>query len=107
MAGLLLRDGRLELFRRGDRRRSVSGHPRRDEQEVDVVRVIAARIDPLRLRRGEVGLVGRHGRLVQVQRFRIAPQPEENVRGHVDEMPRAKLLPSQALGMGFGPLRPV
>ena len=58
-----IRNDVLELIRCGDRLWTVTAHLRRDQNEVDIVRIVAVTIDrrrgmPLCLELAEVGLIG-------------------------------------------------
>ena len=91
--------------RRLDRQLALAVGRRRKPQEVDVVRVVGHRIEPLRAALGDVVLVGGNRQLVALDRVRIAADALIDVRRHVHHVPRRRHERQQRVGRLLGFLR--
>ena len=79
---------RVELGGRIERGRAVAAHLRRDQHEVDVVRVVGRLVHRVRRRGLEVLLVDGHCALVDLQRFPVLADAVVDVGRHVHDMTR-------------------
>ena len=100
----LVRDLALEALGRPEHVLGVACHLRRDQREVDIVRVVGEGVVARVLGLGEVGLVGLDRGDVGAQRIEVAADPEPGVGRHVDDVAGARHQRGQAVGVGLGAL---
>ena len=97
----------VQLVGRGQRHVALAQHLRRDQREMDVVRIVAERIDALRAGLGEIGFVGLLRRLVGVERIEVAADAVVDVARHVNDVAGARHQRREPVGIGLRPLGPV
>ena len=71
---------------------------------MNVVRIVAERVQALRAALRDVVLVGRHCQLIRAHDIGVASYPQIDVRGHVDNVAGAGHQRQQAIGFLLGPL---
>ena len=101
-AGVVMRHLRRDPARRIDGGGTASLERRRRPQEVQVVRVVADRIQPLRLALRQVVLVGANRALVGLGRVRVAPDANVDVRRHVDHVSSGRHQRAETIGAALG-----
>ena len=74
---------------------------------MDVVRVVAERIQPLRAALRDVVLIGLGGHLVRLHHVGMTADPHVDVRRHVDDVSGAGHQRQQPIGFGFRAFRRV
>ncbi len=91
---------RRQFARAAQRLRAASFHAGRLPDEVDVVGVVPHAVVLARLAHLEVRAVGLHGALVRRHGILVAAHAEVDVRGHVDQVARARHQRTEAVGRG-------
>ncbi len=103
----LIRNLAEDLVRRIKGNGAASFHGRRRPQKVNVVRIVAQRIDPLGPALGDITFVGRNSLLIDVRSVGVPTDPQVNMGRHVNQVPGSRDQAPEPVCSSLGPLRPL